>query len=202
MPAALNIVGRTFGSLFVLAEAPPVLRYGKPIRRSYVRCHCGRELTVLNSNLYTGATASCGCSHTKHGHGRAHSGTYQSWAAMIQRCTNSNCQVWKHYGGRGITVCDRWRNSFEAFLRDMGERPAHLTLERLDNSKGYSPDNCAWRTRREQSRNQRSNRVFTVAGVTACLTELAERFGVNRDTVKRRLQRGWLVEDAFTRKVS
>lgn len=129
-----------------------------------------------------------------HGHSRkgAWSPTYYSWAAMVSRCTNPKRNNWHLYGGRGIAVCDRWRE-FAAFLADMGERPPGTSLDRIDPSKGYSKGNCRWATRTEQNRNRRNNRLdeeavealrfFRATGLLS-ITEAAERFGVSTTTVK------------------
>jgi hypothetical protein len=122
--------------------------------------------------------------------------TYNAWKHMLDRCRLKTHKQWSNYGGRGITVCQRWEN-FVNFLADMGCRPDGLSLERTDNSKGYSPSNCRWATQREQMRNMRKNRVFTIDGVTACLASQAERFKINNRTVTRRLNFGWPMEEAF-----
>ena len=118
------------------------------------------------------------------------------WGAMIQRCTNSKNKDFGRYGGRGITVCERW-HIFSNFLEDMGEPSSGMSLDRIDNDKGYSKDNCRWATRYEQAQNSRSNRVFTLQGESMCLAEWARRFGINYYTLISRIDRGWYIGDAL-----
>ena len=126
-------------------------------------CTCGTQKIVCGSALRSGRQVSCGCrmrtvareTFTKHGHsGLAATPTYYSWKNMWRRCTNPKHPRYKDWGGRGITVCKRWRK-FENFLADMGERPTNLTLDRRDNDGNYTPSNCRWATALEQRRNQR-----------------------------------------------
>lgn len=115
---------------------------------------------------------------------------------MIARCTH---EYFENYQQRGITVCDRWRASFEAFLADMGERPKGTSIERSDNSKGYEPGNCCWATRKEQARNTRRNKYLTFKGETRPLADWAELLDLNYSAVKQRINKlGWDVERAFT----
>jgi len=118
------------------------------------------------------------------------SGEYAVYHAMLQRCGNPNDRAYKNYGMRGITVYHTWANSFNAFLRDMGRRPDGYSLERIDNSKGYTPNNCKWATRSEQNRNHRRNRVITIKGQTLCLVDWCELLGVSRRTFYNRVGRG------------
>lgn len=134
----------------------------------------------------------------KHGHGAKgrESPTYQSWLGMVQRCTNPNSGKWARYGGRGITVCERWL-TFANFLADMGERPNGLFIERKNNDGNYEPGNCRWATRVEQARNTRLNHMLTHNGETLCLAGWAERAGIKQNTLKMRIRRGWSVARAL-----
>lgn len=129
---------------------------------------------------------------------------------MVQRCTNPSTKGWESYGGRGITVCERWRGTrqgsrraggFEAFLADMGARPAGTTLERIDNARGYEPGNCRWATVAEQNRNSRRNRVLTLNGTSKTIMDWAAQTGIPFATIWSRLRYGWSDADALTRPV-
>lgn len=132
-------------------------------------------------------------------HGLIGTREYNSWRGMIERCENPKHRQYRDYGGRGVTVCRRWRNSFPAFLEDMGTCPAGKTLDRLNNKKDYGPKNCAWRTRREQGRNKRNNRILTAFGETMTLAAWCERTGLNYVTITKRIDKhGWTVEEALS----
>lgn len=119
---------------------------------------------------------------------------------MINRCHNPKNPGFINYGARGIVVCDRWRNSYEAFLEDMGRRPGPLfSIERIDNDRGYEPGNCKWATRTEQNRNTRQNVLLTAFGKTQCVTAWAEELGISAQLIRNRLRRrGWTVKAALT----
>jgi hypothetical protein len=124
-------------------------------------CECGNEVIVVGESLHCGLTKSCGClradrARERATHGMTNSPEYRSWAAMKTRCLNPNGHAFNYYGGRGIAVCDRWRDSFEAFYADMGPRPTGRSLDRIDNDRGYEPDNCRWATATEQNNNRRN----------------------------------------------
>lgn len=114
---------------------------------------------------------------------------YQTWIGLRNRCTNPKYHQWNDYGGRGIDVCERW-NDFKTFAADMGERPQGHTLDRIDNDKGYSPENCRWATRKEQQRNQRRTVFVDVDGVRYLAIDLADKAGVKVDTILSRAARG------------
>jgi hypothetical protein len=210
MPATICIIGKRFGRLIVIEEAPPKRdSEGDLRRRSICKCDCGQVVEILNASLRVGLTQSCGClqkemtmkSAVHHGHARdsGPSSTYRSWTHMNRRCADPNSKCWMSYGGRGIKVCDRWVK-FENFLADMGERPIGKSLDRYpDNNGNYEPGNCRWASRKEQSRNMRSNRIATVNGITGCISELCELTGIPASVVFSRIHKGWSDADALTK---
>lgn len=192
-----ELVGRRFSRLVVLEEAQP--RNG---RRSWrCRCDCGRESTPLQQSLLRGSTVSCGCAareaSRRNGaanrtHGATDSAEYRTWQGMISRCENRNLKCFGRYGGRGIIVCGRWRESFVLFLSDVGPRPSpRHSIERKDNDGDYGPDNCIWATRKEQSRNRRSTVSIEVDGARGLAADWSRFTGVNESTIRHRIRAGW-----------
>jgi DNA-binding NtrC family response regulator len=139
--------------------------------------------------------------HPNTTHGMSYTREYRVWSGMIQRCTNPNQSTYKHYGGRGISVDKRWKDSFLAFLDDMGTAPSkEHTLERKNNNQGYEPGNCRWATRKEQANNTRNTIRIIYQGKEYTLKELAELAGVSRTTLYQRLRKQKLsVEEAVTK---
>ena len=134
----------------------------------------------------------------KHGH-KPNSGAspeYLSWLNMLARCYNEKSNSYFRYGAKGIKVCNRWRNSFEAFLEDMGPRPDGHSLERLNNKLGYYPRNCSWATAREQANNRRTNRKITIKGKTKTLAQWSRESSIGVTTIHARIKNGWSEEDA------
>ena len=131
-------------------------------------------------------------------HGQWGTRVYWVWAAMVRRCYKTYDKGFPGYGGRGIRVCAEWRQSFSAFVNDMGRGKKGWTLERVNNDGDYELSNCVWATRAHQQRNRRNNRVFEVRGIKGCFTDLLTQFGVKSSTVRHRLSIGWTPERAFT----
>lgn len=200
MKAKIDLVGKRFGKLVAL-ELAEINRHRQA--KWKCKCDCGRTTITLRTALTQGRTRSCGClwrakiSKGNPKHGYAGTSIYQLWGSMIERCTNPKSTSFENYGGRGITVCKRWK-SFVNFFADMGEKPAGRMLERKNNDGDYSPDNCVWVTRSEQNRNTRRTRRFEIGGVVKCLTDWASEFGINRETLSSRIKRGIPFEKALT----
>lgn len=191
MSAKLSLIGQFFGKLKVIEEAPTRTQpCGHKQRYWKCICLCGRTIEIVTASLTCGRSRSCGCTHTKHGHNGKGKRTpeYRCWCHIKDRCTNPNYYQWKHYGGRGITVCERWLNSFPHFLEDMGFRPNGTSLDRIDVNGNYEPGNCRWATAQQQSSNTRRNRKFTVNGITGTISQLSRHFGIKPHTALWRLK--------------
>lgn len=200
----VDLSGMTFGRLRVVE----MVRVPGGDAKARCQCECGREKLVVAYNLRSGNTRSCGClaaevakasvytaasaaAVANFRHGMAGTATYQAWRGALSRCYRPRDKRYAAYGGRGIEVCPRWRNSFDAFLADMGPRPDRMTLDRIDVNGNYEPSNCRWATRTQQARNMRTNvaseeiaaeiRGLSSAGASA--VELAKRFGMTAGNV-------------------
>lgn len=191
-------IGRRFGRLVVVDVLPE--------RKALTKCDCGSTRIVFRMNLNHGRTSSCGCFRseirTVHGQARDNykSPEYKTWQSMIDRCSNKSNNGYYLYGGRGITVCEKWL-SFANFFADMGPRPADRSLDRIDNNKGYFPGNCRWATTKEQLENRRIRKdalFMSYGGVVRRINEWSVITGINRKTLRTRLSRGWTVEEAIT----
>ena len=166
--AKLDLSGRKYGLQTVIEPHDDLRAYsGAPTQFKWlVRCDCGTQRVVSYTALYRGR--GCGCiqrkravqANTKHGklvgrRGLGGARTYRIWQNMLNRCRNEKLAAYQNYGGRGISVCERWRNSFAAFVEDMGEAPPDRSIDRINNDGNYEPGNCRWATRKEQNANQR-----------------------------------------------
>lgn len=165
----------------------------------HCRCVCGKEITPRIPDVLSGKQKSCGCTNQPRvQHGMSNTPTWRSWKAMRERCLTEGSKDYPRYGGAGITVCERWATSFEAFLEDMGERPPGTSIDRYpDRTGNYEPGNCRWATDLEQQRNRRSTKLHTLHGKTQCQTAWAEEYGIKKNTLSFRLKKGMTLEDAL-----
>ena len=203
-----DLTGKNFERLTVIKRHGTSL----PIRWE-CNCECGNTTDVRSDHLRNGDIVSCGCYAKEirrrpatHGQscraGGNRTKAYITWEGIKQRCHNPNANGYERYGGRGITVCNRWRNSFEAFFEDMGTKPKGLTLERVDNDEGYSKENCEWATMQRQACNRRNTRMISYNGKEQTMTEWAREYGLDRGVLWHRLYNmKWDMKDAFERPV-
>lgn len=200
------MMGRLFGRLTVV-EFAGTDRHQK--RKWQCACACGKSTTVGGGELRAGKTLSCGCLGTERRvaavkisnakHGRAGSPEHLAWISMRRRCDYQKNKSWKSYGERGISVCERWINSFENFYADMGDRPSPMhSLDRKETDGNYTPENCKWSTKLEQTRNRRCTRRLTLNGETKTLTEWGKLASLSANCIVSRLQRGWTTQKALS----
>lgn len=194
-----DLTGQRFGRL-VARKRLPSLKPGDGFRWE-CDCDCGGHAVVKSRLLtYKNGTRSCGCllleanrarperrsTNVRHGHtSRKVSPEYICWSSMIQRCTNPNHASYKNYGGRGVTVCQEWLESFERFLADMGPRLEKNSIDRIDPERGYDKGNCRWATHAEQGSNRRNNRMATAFGKRHSCAEAAALYDIPYSTIRR-----------------
>jgi hypothetical protein len=216
MPRFIDLTGQRFHRLTVI-QVGGTKRYRRYTKQLWLsRCDCGNELIVSGVSLRSGNTRSCGCLKSEvllkriTTHGKTKSRCYGIWRSMRQRCSNPKNTGYVDYGGRGITVCQRWNDSFEAFYSDMGEPTPGMEIDRYPNNDGgYCcgkcqqcvkngwPMNCRWATRREQVRNSRHMRFIEFNGLTQCLRDWAKQLGITEQRLIGRLQT-WPQKRALT----
>lgn len=202
-PKLIDLTGQRFGRLLVICRSGTQKTPNGTVRPVWkCECDCGVSVEVQGPNLRNGNTKSCGCYQAEsmaaanRTHGMTGSPEHQSWRSMWERCTNTQNSHYHRYGGIGITVHESWR-SFEIFYRDMGPRPAGMTLDRHPNPKGnYGPGNCRWATPKQQSRNTSRNIYLTWNGRTMCREDWARELGITSVDLKIRLKR-WPMEKAM-----
>ena len=198
-----DLSGKRFGKLFAIGATS---RNGHGY--SICQCDCGNRFVTRNDGLKSGETVSCGCynkeksksGNSRRTHGQAGKRLYKIWQNMKARCYNKNVKQYKDYGGRGITVCSKWKDNFSAFQHwaiNSGYRD-DLTIERIDNNGDYSEDNCKWVTLSEQQGNKRNNHIAVIDGVSHTLTQWARIYNIKPSVVNWRVNNGWDVKKALT----
>lgn len=215
-----NLVAKTSRSCGCLVEIPEItgLEFHRltvvskldsyPVFRSQYKCvcKCGSECIVRGCSITSGRVKSCGClvadanRQRSTTHGLSSLDEYRIWQGMIRRCHNKSCKAYRKYGEMGIKVCDRWRNSVELFIADMGKRPSKRhTIDRFpDKSGNYEPGNCRWATMTEQNRNRKDNCIVSAHGKSLCIAEWSSITGINQGTIWNRIRiQGKLPEDAI-----
>ncbi len=211
MSKRIERTGQRFGRLLVL-EVAHRNKHGDAMWLCL--CDCGNQPIVGSWELSSGNTQSCGCLgrelrasgalRLRHGEAKKNkqSVEHMIWSGMKARCFNPNNKEFANYGGRGITVCERWRDSFEAFVEDVGRRPSpEHTLDRIENTGPYDISNVRWATRVEQSRNKRTTHYLELDGQRKCIRDWSLETGINELTLHWRIKSGWSVERALTEPV-
>ena len=196
MSKKIDLTGKRFGRLIVLHETDIIY---SPSRWVCI-CDCGKLKESRGTGLTTGDIKSCGClikdfNREKVVHGKTKTAEYRAWISAKSRCYNKNCAFYYCYGARGITMIDKWVNSFETFFKDMGTKPTRKhSLERIDNNKGYCKGNCKWATQKEQSRNKRGLHIIEYKGEKMVQADWVKRCGTTYSWFFYRIKRYGILE--------
>jgi hypothetical protein len=196
MGIATDLTNQVFGRLIAIS------RHHKTHNGHWVwncNCECGNPAIIYATNLVRWLTKSCGCfrietsglANLSHGHsvGEKPTSEYRSWCSLLSRCHNPNTRKFSDYGGRGISVCERWKNSFQNFIDDMGLKPSPKhSIDRIDVNGNYEPSNCRWATNAEQSRNRRNNKWYEYNGIKYVITDWATFFNIKEGTLREMLK--------------
>lgn len=199
-----NHIGERYGRL-VIKE---YLGYQKGHRRYLCQCDCGKTKDISYTHLRNGHVRSCGClqneariiTHTTHN--KSDTRLFRIWAKIEERCYSPQSKAYRYYGGRGIKVCDEWRNDFQSFY-DWAMANGYkedLTIDRIDVNGNYEPNNCRWATMQQQQNNRRNNRVFIIENQRYTLAQLSREYNINSVTLSNRLKRGLSLEEALSYK--
>lgn len=196
-----NIEGLRFGRLIAISLNGKD-NYGKLIWNC--KCDCGNSIDIIGESLRRGSTNSCGClrreTHNGQTHGLSKYKEYKSWKAMKSRCYNINVKNYKDYGGRGITICDEWKNDFTAFIKDMGRKPSeNYSIDRIDNNGNYCKGNCRWATDKEQANNKSINHYLEYDNQKLTMSQWAEKLNISIYVIRRRINSlNWSIEKTLT----
>ena len=200
VPKFQDLSGQKFNCLAVIEHAGRN-HAGKHIY--LCKCDCGKTVILRGEDVKSGNTKSCGCLRRQmtidknYKHGYAHTPMYNVWLGIKERCLNPNNSSYKNYGGRGITICDDWMD-YKNFHRDMAPTyKTGLTLERIDNEKGYCEDNCIWADRNVQGNNKRNNHFIRFKGEVGTISQMARKYDLHPSIVQGRLYKGWSVKKAL-----
>ena len=199
-----NLQGQRFGKL-VAIEFIEINKNKKSVWR--FKCDCGNEKNIIVSNVKNGRTSSCGCEHKKQlsnrvkKHGYCGAKLYTIWIDMKDRCFNPNNTSYSNYGGRNIKVCNEWKHDFKTF-KEWAFKNGYkegLSIERINNNKDYSPNNCKFISFLDQNKNKRSNKYVTIDGETKTISEWSRVVGINRNTISRRISKGIQGKDLISK---
>lgn len=208
MSRLVDRTGYRYGKLLVLEKGPS--RKGRANAYWWCLCDCGNKVLVCGGNLQSGNTTSCGCYQKECAreaqrsvflkHDLSRSRLYGIMHGMKTRCYNTNDPGYIKYGGRGIYICDEWREDFMAFYNwaQQNGYKKELSLDRIDNDGPYSPDNCRWATPKEQQNNTRCNKLVTFNGITMNVTQWSEKLNMDPEVLRQRIKRGWTYEEITT----
>ena len=199
---SVNITNQKFGKLY----AVKLVSKDKNNRERWLfKCDCGQEKIIDKSSVKTGKTKSCGCWQLENNkvigitHNKSRTREFKIWLGIKKRCLNKKHSTYKNYGERGIKICDRWKDSFENFLADMGSAPSELySIDRIDNNGNYEPLKCKWVTRKEQNNNTRRNRIVSYKGNNYTLSNLCDKLGLKYQLIYDRVTKlKWKIEEAI-----